>query len=78
MSRKANAPVPATTCPHVPHVKSPTYRNLQKMSEAVMEALGGPAGAADKLSGQDFMTLAICSAMDVDEAAIGEAPILAR
>jgi hypothetical protein len=48
------------------------------MSEAVMEALGGPAGAADKLSGQDFMTLAICSAMDVDEAAIGEAPILAR
>lgn len=47
--------------------ESPTWGEAQSMAEDVLEALGGPKGAADKLPGRSFMTLAKIAALEPDE-----------
>lgn len=54
--------------PPGPFIESPTWGQLHKMSVSVMEALGGPAGAAHKLNGESFYALTILSSLNLDEA----------
>jgi hypothetical protein len=49
-------------------VESPTWGDLQKTAERVIELLGGPAGAAQKLSVEKFYTLTILASLMLDEA----------
>ncbi len=51
----------------IPSVESPTWGHLHRMAEVVMRELGGPAGAAHKLSGESFMTLTILASLNLDE-----------
>ena len=50
-----------------PTVESPTWGNLQRTAEAVINALGGPKGAAHKLSWESFYTLTILASLNLDE-----------
>lgn len=44
----------------------PTTREVQRMASVVLEALGGPKGAADKLSVESFYALAYLAALNTD------------
>lgn len=50
-----------------PHVESPTWGHLQKMAEEVIDALGGPGGAAHDLSGRSFYALTLLASLMLDE-----------
>jgi hypothetical protein len=52
--------------PPGPTVESPTWGDLHRMAEVVMSALGGPKGAADRLSWESFYTLTILASLNLD------------
>ncbi len=49
------------------HVESPTWGDLQTMADVVLDTLGGPAGAANKLSARSFYALSILASLNLDE-----------
>jgi hypothetical protein len=51
-----------------PHVESPTWGQVQRMAEVVIDRLGGPAGAAQGLSAESFYVLTILASLNLDEA----------
>jgi hypothetical protein len=51
-----------------PRIESPTWGELQRMAEAVMEEMGGPSGAASALSGPSFYALSILASLNLDDA----------
>lgn len=53
--------------PPGPSVESPTWGHLHRMAKVVLEQLGGPAGAASKLSGESFYTLTVLASLNLDE-----------
>jgi hypothetical protein len=52
-------------------VESPTWGDLKKMSERVMELLGGNAAAASKLDSRSFYTLAVLASLNLNESKAG-------
>lgn len=48
-------------------VESPTWGHLQKMAEAVIQKLGGPAEAASGLSAESFYALYVLASLMLDE-----------
>ncbi len=50
-----------------PTVESPTWGDLNKMAEKVMDQLGGNAEASRKLDGRSFYTLAILASLMLDD-----------
>lgn len=50
-----------------PRVESPTWGDLQRMAEVVIDKLGGPAGAANDLSYQSFYVLTLLASLNLDE-----------
>lgn len=40
---------------------------LKSMAESILFILGGPSGAAQKLSHNHFLTLCVCAAFIIDE-----------
>jgi hypothetical protein len=48
--------------------KPPTTKDIQTMASAIIEVLGGASGAADKLSYQNFYTLAYLASLRTDKA----------
>ena len=48
-------------------IESPTWGDLHRLAEAVAEILGGPAGAAKKLSFENYYTLSILASLNLDE-----------
>lgn len=51
-----------------PHIESPTWGDLQRLADVVLHHLGGPKGAADKLSMESFYTLTILASLNLDDA----------
>jgi len=60
MSKRKNIKV-------TPHVESPTWGHVQRMAEVVTDLLGGPQGAANKLSAESFYALTILASLNLDE-----------
>jgi hypothetical protein len=58
-------------------IESPTWGDLQRMAEVVMNRLGGPKGAADGLSWESFYTLSVLAVLKLDETKAA-APIFGR
>ena len=57
-----------TIKPKGPYVESPTFGDLQRLADVVMHHLGGPKGAADKLSWESFYTLSLLASLNLDDA----------
>lgn len=51
-----------------PTVESPTWGDVQRMAEVVINRLGGPAGASQGLSAESFYALTILASLNLDEA----------
>jgi hypothetical protein len=49
-----------------PKVESPNWGHLQATAETVIDLLGGPKGAASKLSWEKFYTLTILASLNLD------------
>ena len=60
---KRMKPIKEKVCPHV---ESPTWGQLQQTAETVIGLLGGPEGAASKLSYEKFYTLTILASLNLD------------
>lgn len=63
--------------PPGPAIESPSWGDVQRMAEVTISALGGPKGAADKMSWESFYTLSLLASLrlDADKAA---APIFGQ
>lgn len=48
-------------------IESPTWGDLQRTADVVLNLLGGPKGAADKLSWDSFYTLTILASLNLDD-----------
>lgn len=57
--------------------RPPTWADVRRLAEVVMNLLGGPKGAADKLSIESFYTLAYLNALNTDGSK-GKTPIIGR
>lgn len=53
--------------PPRPSIESPTWGDLQRMAEVVLDKLGGPEGAAKGLSWESFYTLSVLASLNLDD-----------
>lgn len=58
-----------------PYVESPTFGQVQRLATTVIDLFGGPAGAAGKLSGENYVVLCILAALQPQDKAKLDLPI---
>ena len=60
-----------------PTIESPSWGQLQKMATTIIDVMGGPKGAAEKLSWENLYCLSILASLNLDEVKAA-APIFGR